>query len=250
MIGELEHSPWHAGRCRLKSAECIINTAGHCKLAFIVELALTGLSCLQGQLVLPLYGKNPAALYAAALQLCTLQHCTLQHCRTVRCRTAALYAAALKHCTLQHCTLQHCCTAALYAAGLQNYTLQDCKTVYCSTEELYTAALYTAALYAAACSTLQHIVGYNAAIADIDFSIALKDTTRYAGFLLAPAEGIGLWSRLFLPSGQQKSFLWVFVLPILGNFWYSLVTSITCSSNISNFEEKSKKKFKKKSQKL
>ena len=31
----------------------------------------------------------------------------------------------------------------------------------------------------------------------------LEDTARYAGLFLAPAEGFGLWLRLFLPFGQK-----------------------------------------------
>ena len=39
-------------------------------------------------------------------------------------------------------------------------------------------------------------------------SLRLEDTARYAGLLLAPAEGFGLRRRLFLPFafGQKKSF--------------------------------------------
>ena len=47
--------------------------------------------------------------------------------------------------------------------------------------------------------------------------IELEDTARYAGLLLAPA--------LFL-------MLWL----IFGNFWCPVVTSVTLSSNLSNFE--------------
>ena len=35
----------------------------------------------------------------------------------------------------------------------------------------------------------------------------LKDTARYAGLLLAPAEDFGLRPRLFLPFGQKKIIL-------------------------------------------
>ena len=34
----------------------------------------------------------------------------------------------------------------------------------------------------------------------------LEDTARYAGLLLAPAEGFGLRSRPFLPFGQKTGF--------------------------------------------
>ena len=38
----------------------------------------------------------------------------------------------------------------------------------------------------------------------------LEGTARYAGLLLAPAEGFGLWPRLFLPFGQKNSLLCCF----------------------------------------
>ena len=42
------------------------------------------------------------------------------------------------------------------------------------------------------------------------FLSTLEDTARYAGLLLAPAEGFGLRPRLFLPFGQKKSLLCCF----------------------------------------
>ena len=55
----------------------------------------------------------------------------------------------------------------------------------------------------------------------------LEGTARYAGLLLAPAEGFGLRPRLFLPFGQKKSFLCSFGL---------LRPFLVFSSNLSNFE--------------
>ena len=43
----------------------------------------------------------------------------------------------------------------------------------------------------------------------------LEDTARYAGLLLAPAEGFG--REFFLPLGQKKEFIMLFWL-ILGHF--------------------------------
>ena len=40
--------------------------------------------------------------------------------------------------------------------------------------------------------------------------LLLEDTARYAGLLLAPAEGFSLWPRLFLPFGQKESLLCFF----------------------------------------
>ena len=48
------------------------------------------------------------------------------------------------------------------------------------------------------------------------FSRILEDTARYKGLLLAPAEGLGLRQRLFLPFGQKKTFY--AVLAFLGKF--------------------------------
>ena len=76
-------------------------------------------------------------------------------------------------------------------------------------------------------------------LADLVYKLRLEGTARYAGLLLAPAEGFGLRPRLFLP--------FVFLL-ILGHFWCSVVTSVTFSSNLSNFE-KNQKKSKKNSKK-
>ena len=44
-------------------------------------------------------------------------------------------------------------------------------------------------------------------VRQVALSFKLEDTARYAGLLLAPAEGFGLRLRLFLPFGQKKSFL-------------------------------------------
>ena len=41
---------------------------------------------------------------------------------------------------------------------------------------------------------------------NLGISEQLEGTARYAGLLLAPAEGFGLRPRLFLPFGQKKIF--------------------------------------------
>ena len=58
------------------------------------------------------------------------------------------------------------------------------------------------------------------------FKKELEGKARYAGQLLAPAEGFGLRPRLFLPFGQKKSLLCCF-----GPFLQFLVSS----SNLGNF---------------
>ena len=58
------------------------------------------------------------------------------------------------------------------------------------------------------------------------FTVELEDAARYAGQLLAPAEGFGLRPRLIM-------LFW----PILGHFWCPVVTLVICSSNHSNFEK-------------
>ena len=57
----------------------------------------------------------------------------------------------------------------------------------------------------------------------IKLHMILEDTARYAGLLLAPAEGFGLWLIMLF---------W----PIFGNFWCPVVTLVTFSSNLSTFK--------------
>ena len=72
----------------------------------------------------------------------------------------------------------------------------------------------------------------------------LEDTARYAGLLLAPAEGFG--RGFFLPFGQKKIFLCCFC-PFFGDFWCPVVAMESFSSNLRNFERNKKKNTKKKS---
>ena len=67
----------------------------------------------------------------------------------------------------------------------------------------------------------------------------LEDTARYAGLLLAPAEGFGLWPRLFCPSGKKRAYY--AALAHFGNFWCPVVTLVTFSSYLSKFERNPKK---------
>ena len=88
---------------------------------------------------------------------------------------------------------------------------------------------------------------YNSSSASYYHTSGLKETRRYgplryAGLLLAPAEGFGLRPSLFCPSGKKRAFM--LFLPNFGNFWCSVVTVVTFSSNLSNFE-RNKKKLKK-----
>ena len=64
------------------------------------------------------------------------------------------------------------------------------------------------------------------------YYVALEDTARYAGLLLAPAEGFGLWAKK-----EPNLLFW----PIFGNFWCIVVTLVTFSSNLSNFGRNPKK---------
>ena len=81
--------------------------------------------------------------------------------------------------------------------------------------------------------------------------IVLEDTARHVGLLLAPAEGFDLRPRLSCSSGQKKRAYYA----VLAHFWHFLclvVTLVTLSSNLSNFERippPQKKKIKKKSKK-
>ena len=66
------------------------------------------------------------------------------------------------------------------------------------------------------------------------FRELLEGTARYAGLLLAPAEGFGRARGFFCPSGKKRAF------DAIGHFWCLVVTSVTFSSNLINFEKKSK----------
>ena len=57
--------------------------------------------------------------------------------------------------------------------------------------------------------------------------IILEDTARYAGLLLAPAEGFGLRPRFFLPFGKKRAYYAVWAH--LGHFWWPVVTLVTFS---------------------
>ena len=61
----------------------------------------------------------------------------------------------------------------------------------------------------------------------------LEGRARYAGLILAPAEGFG--QGFFGPSGKKE--LFTLFVPILGHFWCSVVTSVTFSSNLCNFKK-------------
>ena len=60
---------------------------------------------------------------------------------------------------------------------------------------------------------LEAFVGWTTSLSsdtNITLLFQLDDTARYAGLLLAPAEGFSLRPRLFLPFGQKKSLLCCF----------------------------------------
>ena len=56
---------------------------------------------------------------------------------------------------------------------------------------------------------------------------------RDAGLLLAPARGFG--QGIFCPLDKKRELIMLF-WPMFGNFWRSVVTLVTFSSNLSNFE--------------
>ena len=74
----------------------------------------------------------------------------------------------------------------------------------------------------------------------LNFFEVLEDTARYAGLLLAPAEGFGLRPKLFLRFGQKKSVFYCFG-PFLAFFCSPVITLVTFSSNISNNNKKTTK---------
>ena len=70
---------------------------------------------------------------------------------------------------------------------------------------------------------------------------SLEGTARYAGLLLAPAEG---FSQGFFAPWAKKELFAQFVL-ILGQFWCPVETPIMLSSNLSNCGNNTKKIIKK-----
>ena len=72
----------------------------------------------------------------------------------------------------------------------------------------------------------------------------LEGTPATRALLLAPAEGFGLRTRFLLPFGPKKELFMLFWLT-LGHFWSSVVTSVTFSSNLSNFEKNPENPLKK-----
>ena len=87
-------------------------------------------------------------------------------------------------------------------------------------------------------------------VLNVYFNVILEDTARYAGLLLAPAEGFGLRPRLFFALREKKELFMLF-WPIFGDFWCPVVPVVTFSSNLSNFErKKEEKKSQKKSTKI
>ena len=83
----------------------------------------------------------------------------------------------------------------------------------------------------------------------IYFFCVFRNTRRYgplrfAGLLLSPAEGFGLWTRLFFALRAKKELI-MLCGSILGHFWCPVVTSITFSSNVSNFKKNPQKPKKK-----
>ena len=49
------------------------------------------------------------------------------------------------------------------------------------------------------------------------------------------------WQSITCPKSEKKGQLFTLPVPILGNFWCLVVTSVTFSSNLSNFENNQKK---------
>ena len=66
--------------------------------------------------------------------------------------------------------------------------------------------------------------------------VKVEGMARHVDQLLAPAEGFDLCPRFFWLFGQRKGLIMLF-LPILGHFWCSVVTLVTFSSNLINFEK-------------
>ena len=76
-------------------------------------------------------------------------------------------------------------------------------------------------------------------IGDFDCEIGIIRTRRYgpyAGLLLAPAEGFSLWPGACFALWAKKGLICCFG-PFLAIFLCPVVTLVTFSSNLSNFEK-------------
>ena len=76
-------------------------------------------------------------------------------------------------------------------------------------------------------------------------SVTIEGTARYAGLLLARAEGFQPLSKAVF-FGQTKLFFFFTFLPNLGHFWSLVVTSKIFSSNLRKMPKIHRKKNKKK----
>ena len=83
------------------------------------------------------------------------------------------------------------------------------------------------------------MVGYFFILHAVISLCKLEDTARYAGLLLAPAEGFSLWPKLYLPFAQKIPYY--AVLPHFWRFWCPVVILVYFSGNLSNFERNPKK---------
>ena len=69
---------------------------------------------------------------------------------------------------------------------------------------------------------------------------SLEGTARYAGFTSSSCGGLLPPAEAFFALRAKKGLFMLFLLT-LGLFWCLVVTSVTFSGNLSNFEKKSKK---------
>ena len=76
--------------------------------------------------------------------------------------------------------------------------------------------------------------------ADAFYKSKLEGTARYAGFTSSSCGGLRPPAKAFFALRAKKELFMLFWLT-LGHFWCSVVTSVTFSSNLSNFFKKSKK---------
>ena len=68
----------------------------------------------------------------------------------------------------------------------------------------------------------------------------LEGTARYAGFTSRSCGGLWPPAEAFFALWAKKELFMLFWLT-LGHFWCSVVTSVTFSNNLSNYEKKKKK---------
>ena len=141
-------------------------------------------------------------------------------------------------------------TGNLYSIG--HYRTVQCSTVWCSEVHCSTVKYNTlhyqsfnSDVHGFNCSSTLLYQGYFVFFSRHRYSrVSISQYTRRYSQLRGPTSSScgGLRPWLFLPFGQKIDLIMLF-WPNFGNFWCSVVTIVTFSSNLSNFETKKSPKI-------